>query len=165
MRELYWTQCGQAGEQFPSSKKEMLYMKRIIQTRDILNQLPPSAMIRACMAKLHRVKVTHAKLDYVGSITIDQNLIDAVGMQPGQYVNITNVSNGILWQTYIMPAKRRGSGEICLNGPPARHFQPGDLIIVLAEIWLKPTELADLTLRVALVDENNKLEKVEKYFG
>jgi len=114
------------------------------------------------MAKLHRIKVTQAELNYVGSITIDQDLIEAVGIQPCQYVNITSIANGVFWQTYIMPGKR-GSGTVCLNGPPARHFQTNDLIIVLAEIWLKPGDLADLTCRVAFVDEKNRLTKVARY--
>lgn len=135
-----------------------------MQSEHIVNRLPPSAMIRACMAKIHRATVTQAELDYVGSITIDLDIIDAVGMQPGQYVNITSVTNGTYWQTYIM-AGDRGSGVICLNGPPAKHFQPGDLIIVLAEIWLKPAELSDLILRVAFVDKENKVTEVKQYFG
>jgi aspartate 1-decarboxylase len=132
------------------------------------------------MAKLHRLTVTQADLAYKDgkkstvvsdqkqSITIDLDLIDAVGMQPGQYVLITNASNAILWQTYIMPGKR-GSGVICLNGPPARLFQRGDTIIVLAEIWLKVSDLFLLTTRVALFndedlnatpEEKNRLMKV-----
>ncbi len=87
------------------------------------------------MAKIHRATVTQADLNYVGSITIDEELLEKSGIQPFQYLNITNVSNGIFWQTYAMPGKR-GNGDICLNGPPARHFQPGDKIIILAEAWL-----------------------------
>jgi aspartate 1-decarboxylase len=115
-----------------------------------------------CMAKIHRATVTQAELNYVGSITIDQDLIDASGMRPYQYVNITNVSNGIFWQTYVLPGPR-GQGDICLNGPPARHFQPGDKIIVLAEAWIQPDEMKDLNPIVVFVDEKNKVTEVKKH--
>jgi aspartate 1-decarboxylase len=119
-------------------------------------------LIRACMAKIHRATVTQADLNYVGSITIDEELLEKSGIQPFQYVNITNVSNGIFWQTYVMAGKR-GQGDVCLNGPPARHFQPGDKIIVLAEAWLEPSELNDLNPVVVFVDDHNKITKVVKH--
>jgi aspartate 1-decarboxylase len=119
-------------------------------------------LIKACMAKIHRATVTQAELDYIGSITIDEVLLEASGMQPFQYVNITNVRNGIFWQTYIIPGPR-GRGDICLNGPPAHHFKPGDLIIVLAEAWIKPDELKDLNPIVVFVDEKNKITEVKKH--
>jgi aspartate 1-decarboxylase len=119
-------------------------------------------LIRVCMAKIHRATVTQADLNYVGSITIDEDIIDAAGMKPFQYVNITNVSNGIFWQTYIM-AGPRGRGDICLNGPPARHFQPGDKAIILAEAWLEPSELSTLEPVVVFVDEKNKVTEVKKH--
>lgn len=119
-------------------------------------------LIEACMAKIHRATVTEAALNYVGSITIDQDLLDASGMVPFQYVNITNVSNGVFWRTYVMPGER-GKGDICLNGPPARHFQPGDKIIILAEVWLEPRELKDLNPVVVFPDEKNKVMRVERH--
>jgi aspartate 1-decarboxylase len=100
--------------------------------------------------------VTEADLNYVGSITIDQKLLDKSGIQPFQYVNITNVSNGTFWQTYVMPGKR-GKGDICLNGPPARHFQKGDKIIILAEAWLEPDQLKDLDPIVVIVKDKRNL--------
>ncbi len=119
-------------------------------------------LIEACMAKIHRATVTQADLNYVGSITIDEDLIDASGMKPFQYVNITNVSNAVFWRTYIM-AGERGKGDICLNGPPARHFQPGDKIIILAEAWLQPEEMKDLNPIVVFVDDHNKVTEVVKH--
>ncbi len=119
-------------------------------------------LIRACMAKLHRITVTQADLNYVGSITIDQALLDASGMVPFQYVNITNVSNAVFWQTYIIPAER-GSGTVCLNGPPARLFQPGDKVIVLAEAWVTPEEMKTLSPVVVFVDEKNQITRTEKH--
>jgi aspartate 1-decarboxylase len=119
-------------------------------------------LIRVCFAKIHRATVTQADLNYVGSITIDEALLEASGMSPFQYVNITNLSNGVFWQTYIM-AGEKGRGDVCLNGPPARHFQPGDKIIVLAEAWIRPEELKDLNPVVVFVDDKNKLTNVEKH--
>ncbi len=114
------------------------------------------------MAKIHRATVTQAELNYVGSITIDEDLIEKAGMRPFQCVNITNISNGIFWQTYILPGKR-GNGDVCLNGPPARHFQLGDKIIVLAEAWIEPNELKGLNPVVVLVDDKNKITEVRKH--
>lgn len=114
------------------------------------------------MAKIHRARVTQAELDYVGSITIDEDLIEACGMKPFQYVNITNVSNGFFWQTYVIAGKR-GAGDVCLNGPPARHFQPGDKVIILAEAWIEPRELRDLNPVVVFVDDKNKITEVKKH--
>ncbi|HET6182619.1 MAG TPA: aspartate 1-decarboxylase [Acetobacteraceae bacterium] len=118
-------------------------------------------LIRACMAKIHRATVTEADLNYVGSITIDADLLEASGMRPFQYVNITNCSNGVFWQTYIM-AGRRGQGSICLNGPPARHFQPGDKVIILAEAWVTPAEMDALEPAVVFVDERNRVTEVKR---
>lgn len=119
-------------------------------------------LISMCMAKLHRVTVTEADLNYVGSITIDEALLEASGMREYQYVNITNVSNAAFWRTYVLAAKK-GSGVICLNGPPARLFQPGDKIIVLAEAWVDRSELKEKTLEtvVVFVDDNNRITSVK----
>ena len=119
-------------------------------------------MIRVCMAKIHRATVTQADLNYVGSITIDEALLEKSGMRPFQYVKITNVSNGVFWQTYAM-AGPRGKGDICLNGPPARHFHPGDKVIILAEAWIEPTELKTLNPVVVFVDDKNKITEVKKH--
>jgi aspartate 1-decarboxylase len=113
------------------------------------------------MAKIHRATVTEADLNYVGSITIDEALLEASGMVPFQYVNITNLSNGMLWQTYIM-AGERGQGSICLNGPPARHFHPGDKVIILAEAWLQPHEMRDLKPAIVFVDDRNRVTEVKR---
>ena len=101
-------------------------------------------------------------MDYVGLITIDQDLLDASGIKPFQYLNITNVSNGVFWETYAMPGAR-GNGGICLNGPPARHFQRGDKVIILAEAWLEPSELNMLNPVVVFVDANNRVTDVKKH--
>ncbi|HVN26156.1 MAG TPA: aspartate 1-decarboxylase [Candidatus Paceibacterota bacterium] len=119
-------------------------------------------LIRACMAKIHRATVTQADLNYVGSVTIDQDLLDASGLVPYQMVNINNLANGTFWQTYVIPGKR-GQGTICLNGPPARHFQPGDKVIIIGEAYLEPSELGSLNPVVVFVDDRNKVTKIEKH--
>jgi aspartate 1-decarboxylase len=119
-------------------------------------------LIRVCMAKIHRATVTEADLNYVGSITIDEALLEKSGIRPFQMVNITNISNGVLWQTYVMAGKK-GGGGICLNGPPARHFQPGDKIIVIADAYIEPSELRDLNPVVIFVDDKNRITKIENH--
>ena len=119
-------------------------------------------LIPACKAKIHRATVTQADLDYVGSITIDEVLLEASGIVPFQYLNITNVSNGFFWRTYAMAGKR-GQGDICLNGPPARHFQPGDKIIILAEVFVAPEEMASLDPVVVFVDDKNRVMEVKRH--
>lgn len=106
--------------------------------------------------------MTQAELNYVGSITIDEELLEKSGIKPFQYVNITNLSNGVLWQTYVMAGKK-GQGDVCLNGPPARHFHPGDKIIVLAEAWIEPAELKDLNPIVVFVDDKNRVIEVKRH--
>jgi aspartate 1-decarboxylase len=114
------------------------------------------------MAKIHRATVTQAELNYVGSITIDEDLMDAAGIKPFQYVIITSIANGTFWQTYAI-AGPRGKGDICLNGSPAHHFHPGDLVIILAEAWLEPSEMKDLNPVVVFVDEKNKVTDVKRH--
>lgn len=97
-------------------------------------------LIPACKAKIHRATVTEANLNYRGSITIDEALLEASGIVSFQYLNITNLRNGAFWRTYAMAGERE-SGTICLNGPPAHHFEKGDLIIILAEVFIEPSEL------------------------
>lgn len=119
-------------------------------------------LISYCMAKLHRVTVTQADLNYVGSITIDEALLEASGIQEYQYVNITNVSNAVFWRTYVMKGPK-GSGTICLNGPPARLFQAGDKIIVLAEAWIEREELKGLEPVVVFVDDANRVTGIKSH--
>jgi aspartate 1-decarboxylase len=87
--------------------------------------------ITVLKSKIHRVKVTQSNLNYVGSITIDQDLMDAAGLLEHEKVQIVNVNNGERFETYTILGKR-GTGTICLNGPAARRVQEGDLIIIIA---------------------------------
>jgi aspartate 1-decarboxylase len=106
-------------------------------------------------AKLHRVKLTHAILDYEGSCGIDEDLLDASGIVPNQYIEIYNVANGARLSTYAIRAPR-GSGEISLNGAAARLGCVGDLLIICAYSAYAEQELANYQPRVILVDEHNR---------
>lgn len=118
-------------------------------------------LLRACIAKIHHATVTEADLNYVGSITIDEALLEASGIRPFQMVNVHNLSNGVSWQTYVIRG-RKGSGVICLNGPPARHFHPGDKVIIFAEAYVEPSEMDGLELTVVIVqDTGNKVFRRE----
>lgn len=88
-------------------------------------------MIEVLKSKIHRVRVTQADLNYVGSITIDEDLLDAAGMIEGEKVQILDINNGERLETYIIKGER-GSGCICLNGAAARKVQPGDIVIIMA---------------------------------
>lgn len=118
-------------------------------------------LVNVCIAKLHRVTVTDADLDYVGSITIDEVLIKAAGLVSGQMVTINNVSNAVSWRTYIVKGKK-GKGEVILNGPPARLFQKGDKVIVLAEGWVPASDAAKMSPTLVFVNDKNKITKVKK---
>lgn len=118
-------------------------------------------LVNVCIAKIHRATVTDADLNYVGSITIDEAILEASGLVPGQMVQITNVSNAVLWRTYIVKGKK-GKGEIVLNGPPARHFQKGDKVIILGEAWVEVTETKKISPTLVFVDDKNKITEVRK---
>jgi aspartate 1-decarboxylase len=118
--------------------------------------------IRVCASKIHRAKVTGADLNYVGSITIDQALMEAANIKPYQMVIINNLSNAVSWQTYAISGEK-GKGDVILNGPPARIFQKGDIVIILAEAYLEPAELKDFVPVVVFVDESNKPTKIERH--
>ena len=115
-----------------------------------------------CKGKIHRAVVTEAELDYVGSITIDRSLMDAADIRPYEMVQVTNVSNAALWRTYAIPADA-GSGTVCLNGPPARLFQPSDLVIILSLCEVTDEEYNEIVSRVVHVDGNNRIVKIEAH--
>jgi aspartate 1-decarboxylase len=87
--------------------------------------------IEVVKSKIHRVTVTEANLNYIGSITIDEDLLDAANLIPNEKVTIVNNNNGERFETYIIKGER-GSGMVCLNGAAARKAQPGDIIIVMS---------------------------------
>lgn len=106
-------------------------------------------------AKLHRVTVTHADLNYEGSCGIDRDLLDASGIVAYQYIEIYNVSNGMRFCTYVIEATK-GSGEISLNGAAARCAAIGDTLIICAYSEYEASELTTYVPRVVLVDEDNR---------
>lgn len=118
-------------------------------------------LVNVCIAKLHRATVTDADLDYVGSITIDEALLEAAGLLPGQMVQITNVSNAAIWRTYIVKGEQ-GNGDIILNGPPARLFQKGDKVIILGEAWVDSKDAEKMSPTVVFMDERNHVTEIKK---
>lgn len=113
-------------------------------------------LIEVFKSKIHRVKVTESDLNYIGSITIDEDLIEAAGLIVGEKVYIVNVNNGERFDTYIIKGKRK-SGEICLNGPAARKVHKGDIIIIVAYAQMTPEEAETFCPKIIFPDENTNL--------
>lgn len=107
--------------------------------------------IQVLKSKIHRVTVTESRLDYIGSITIDEDLLDASGILPGERVYIVNNNNGARLDTYTI-AGSRGSGVICLNGAAARMVQPGDIVIIMSYATMTPDEARDFKPTVIFPD-------------
>ncbi|AGB40154.1 L-aspartate-alpha-decarboxylase [Halobacteroides halobius DSM 5150] len=108
-------------------------------------------------SKIHQAKVTNANLNYVGSITIDQELMEVADIYPNERVQIVNNNNGQRLETYVIPGER-GSGIICLNGAAARKARPGDTIIIISYALLSEEEAKSLEPKVVLVNKENKIE-------
>lgn len=113
-------------------------------------------------AKIHRATVTQAELDYVGSITVDMDLLEQAGILEYEKVQIVDVNNGSRFETYTI-AGERGSSVMCLNGAAARMVQTGDKIILMAYAQVTPEEASELRPTVLFVDEKNKVTKVTNY--
>lgn len=107
-------------------------------------------------SKIHRATVTDANLEYVGSITIAQDLMDAARLQEWQKVEILDVNNGERFQTYVIKGETN-TGVICLNGAAARKVQKGDKIIIVAYAHFSPEERKNFEPTIVIVDENNKI--------
>ena len=117
-------------------------------------------MFRTMMSgKIHRATVTEANLNYVGSITIDEDILDAVGMTANEKVQIVNNNNGARLETYIIPGER-GSGVICLNGAAARLVQLGDIVIIISYVLVPEEKVKVHTPKVAIMDENNHIKEL-----
>lgn len=110
-------------------------------------------------SKIHRATVTDANLNYIGSITIDEELLDATTMRVGQKVEILNINNGERFSTYVILGER-GRGDICLNGAAARKVQKDDKIIIVAYASYDEKELETYKPKVVLVDDDNKITEV-----
>lgn len=128
---------------------------------DSIKKQVPDPVVQAMVAKIHRATVTAADLDYVGSITIDEALLEASGIGLHQQVHINNLENGAHWETYVI-AGPHGNGDICLNGPPAHHFKPGNIVVIVAYGDVKRSELPHLKSSVVFVDKKNKVTSIKK---
>ena len=112
--------------------------------------------------KIHRATVVQAELDYVGSITIDEALMEASGISEYEQVQIVDVNNGQRFETYVI-AGERNSGMICLNGAAARMVQVGDKIIIMCYCGMSPDEMEGYAPKVVFVDEENKVSRITRY--
>ena len=112
--------------------------------------------------KIHRATVVQAELDYVGSITVDADLLDASGILEYEKVQIVDINNGQRFETYTI-AGERGSGMICLNGAAARCVSTGDKIIIMAYASMTPEEAKDFHPTVVFVDDSNKPSRITNY--
>lgn len=113
-------------------------------------------LIAVLKSKIHRVRITQVDLDYVGSLTLDRDLMDAAGLLPYEQVHVLNVNTGARIETYLIEGLR-GSGIVGLNGPAARTGMVGDLVIVIAYAWLTPEEAHSHKPIVIFPREGNRL--------
>lgn len=112
--------------------------------------------IKVLKSKIHRAKITQAELHYVGSITIDEELMDAANLIENEKVQIVNVNNGERLETYVIKGERR-SGMVCLNGPAARKAQVGDIVIIISYASMDQNEAKSYTPKIIFPDNQNKL--------
>ncbi len=115
-------------------------------------------IIELLKSKIHRAKVTQAELNYVGSITIDEDLLDAANIIANEKVQIVNNNNGARFETYVIKGER-GSGTICLNGATARLAQVGDIVIIMSYAYMERDEARTYEPRLVFPDADNKLIK------
>lgn len=108
------------------------------------------------IGKIHRATVTQADLHYVGSITVDADLLDAANLYPGQQVDVVDVTNGSRLTTYVIPGER-GSGQICINGAAAHLIDPKDIVIIIAYGMIADAEARHYLPNVVFVDKDNKI--------
>lgn len=118
--------------------------------------------IMVLQGKIHRAVVTQAELDYVGSITVDEALLEAAGIREYQRVDVVNIDNGARLATYTI-AGERGSGVVCLNGAAAHCASPGHKVIIMAYAQMTPEEAAAHRPTAVFVDEDNKISRVTDY--
>lgn len=115
-------------------------------------------MIQRFKSKIHRATITEANLHYVGSITIDEELMEAANFIEGERVQVVNNNNGERLETYIIKGER-GSGVICLNGAAARRAQVGDVVIIISYAWMDMEEAKKFVPSVVFLDEKNRMIK------
>ena len=112
--------------------------------------------IEVLKSKIHRAKITQAELHYVGSITIDEDLMDAADLIENEKVQIVNVNNGERLETYVIKGER-GSGKVCLNGPAARKAQVGDIVIIISYASMEKSEAKTHNPILVFPDNHNRL--------
>lgn len=118
--------------------------------------------IHGLKGKIHRATVVQAELDYVGSITVDEDLMNAAGIYEYEKVQIVDINNGARFETYVISGEP-GSGMICLNGAAARMVSVGDKIIIMAYGIMTPEELKENPPKVVFVDDRNKITRLTRY--
>lgn len=118
--------------------------------------------ISVLKSKIHRAVITQAELDYIGSITIDEELMESAGLYEYEHVHIVNVNNGSRIETYVI-AGDRGSGIICLNGAAARSGQKGDTVIIMSYADISPDEALNHHPRVVFVGDKNEIIRIADY--
>ena len=116
-------------------------------------------LISLLRAKIHRAEITDANLHYEGSLTLDEDFLDASGMLENEKVHVVNVNNGARLETYIIKGKR-GSKEVCLNGAAARLGHKGDKVIVIAYAQMTPEEAKVFQPKIVLLGDGNKIQKI-----
>jgi aspartate 1-decarboxylase len=117
------------------------------------------ATITMLKSKVHRATVTEANVDYIGSMTLDEELMEAAGMLPYERIDVADVTNGERLSTYVIPGER-GSGVACLNGATAHKMSVGDLVIVFTYVNLTPREARAHRPTLVFVDEGNRIVKI-----
>ena len=111
--------------------------------------------------KIHRATVTQAELHYVGSITLDVELMEAAGIREYELVHIVDIDNGARFETYVIAGTERGI--VCLNGAAARMVQTGDRVIIMAYCYMDESEAGEHKPKVVLLEDNNKVETISSY--
>ncbi|HPY77024.1 MAG TPA: aspartate 1-decarboxylase [Anaerohalosphaeraceae bacterium] len=117
-------------------------------------------LIKALKGKIHRARVTQTKIDYPGSVGIDEQIMEKAGIVPYEEVLLANVTNGARVETYVVPADR-GKREIIILGAAARHFNPGDIVIVMNFAYFTPDEMKKHKPQIIICDENNRTSRLK----
>ena len=118
-------------------------------------------LVTMLKSKIHRATVTGADLNYIGSVTIDPELMRVADLLDNEKVHIVNINNGLRFETYAIPGDP-GSGTVCLNGAAARLAQPGDLVIIISYALMSREEAASWSPTVVMVDGDNRLREIRR---
>ena len=137
----------------------MLFRKFFLPLQPVIDISVRQMLLNILKSKIHRVTVTEANLDYIGSITIDEDLMDAANIYAGERVQVVDNNNGARLETYVIPGKR-GSGCICINGAAAHLVHVGDIVIIMAYASMTPEEAREFKPKVVIPDRHtNRLVK------